>query len=61
MRESTLNESEEFSTDKDGVLTFIITIPKAEFTSMIIVKNYRRKEKGRFDSTRQYTILQSGI
>lgn len=36
----------------DGVLTFIVTIPKEDFISMIIYRRYRRREKNRPVSTR---------
>jgi len=44
----------------DGVLTFTITMAKSDFNAMIIHKTYRRKDKSRPPSTRQYTILQPG-
>lgn len=60
MGESTVNESEESFKNVDGVTTFTITMPKADFNAMIISRRYRRKEKNRPLSTRQYQILQKG-
>lgn len=45
----------------DSARTFTITIPKEEFTSMIMCKTYRRRKKGKSQSVREYTILRSGI
>lgn len=56
--ESILNKSEVLY--NDGVLTFTITMLKKEFTSMIMTKTYRRNEKVRPLSTRQYIVLQPG-
>lgn len=42
--------------DKYGVLTFIITMPKADFTSILVTRTYKRRDKGRPPSTRKYTI-----
>lgn len=44
----------------DGVVSFTFTMAKADFNAMIIQKTYRRREKGRPPSTREYTILQPG-
>lgn len=41
--------------------TFTITMPKEEFLSLIMRKIYRRREKGKSESTREYTILRSGM
>lgn len=41
--------------------TFTITMPKEEFLSLIMRKIYRRREKGKPESTREYTILRSGM
>lgn len=43
-----------------GISIFTITIPKSEFTSMLIYKTYRRKDKNRPSSKRDYTIMQPG-
>lgn len=40
--------------------TFTITIPKEEFQSMIMCKIYRRKDKDKKESVREYTVLRSG-
>lgn len=55
---STINDSNLPINNVDGVLTFTITMAKADFNTMIIHKTYRRNEKGRLPSTRQYTVLQ---
>ncbi|CAL1672373.1 unnamed protein product [Lasius platythorax] len=41
--------------------TFIITIPKEAFMSLIMRKIYRRRDKGKPESIREYTILQPGM
>jgi hypothetical protein len=59
MSDSTLKNSLLSSTD--GVSTFMITIPKDDFLSLIIYKKYRRTEKNRPLSTREYAVLQPGL
>lgn len=54
-----LNKSDKSVINND-ILYFTITMAKTDFTSMIIYKTYKRKDKGRPPSTRQYTILQPG-
>jgi len=61
MSDSTLNQSSMCLSNADGVSTFTISIPKEDFTSLIIYKKYRRTEKKRPVSTREYTILQPGL
>lgn len=57
--DSTLNKSDESVINND-ILRFTITMAKSDYTSMIIYKTYKRKDKDRPPSTRQYTILQPG-
>lgn len=61
MSDSIISEANECVTNADGVSTFIITMPKTDYDSMIIYKKYRRAEKNRPVSTREYAILQPGI
>lgn len=61
MSDSTLNQSSMRLSNADGVSTFTVSIPKEDFTSLIIYKKYRRTEKKRPVSTREYTILQPGL
>lgn len=58
VNDSTINDSNLPINNVDGVLTFIITMAKADFNAIIIHRTYRRKEKDRLPSTRQYTVLQ---
>lgn len=58
--EFTLNNSNMPTSNADGVLTFTITMAKADFNAMVIQKTYRRNEKDRLPSMRQYTVLRSG-
>lgn len=41
--------------------TFTITMPKEKFLSLIMRKIYRRREKGKSESIREYAILRSGM
>lgn len=47
MFDTTLNESSVRFSNADGVSTFIISVSKEDYTSMIIHKKYRRAEKNR--------------
>jgi len=60
VNDSTINNSDMPVNNVDGILTFTITMAKSDFNAMIIYKTYRRKDKSRPPSTRQYTILQPG-
>lgn len=41
--------------------TFTITMPKEKFMSLIMPKVYRRRDKGKPEPIREYTILRSGM
>lgn len=62
MSDSSLNQSSVRFSNAGGVSTFIISvIPKEDYTSMIIHKKYRRAEKNRSVSTREYSVLKPGL
>lgn len=58
---STLDQSSIRLSNADGVSTFIVSVPKEDYVSMIIYKKYRRREKNRSVSTRDYSVLQPGL
>lgn len=49
------------SSNINSASTFTITISKDEFSSMVMCKTYRRRDKGKPESTREHTILRAEI
>lgn len=56
--DTTVSDSSIRLSNVEGVSTFIVSIPKEDYTSMIIYKKYRRAEENRPVSYREYAVLQ---
>lgn len=59
--DTTVSDSSIRLSNVEGVSTFIVSIPKEDYTSMIIYKKYRRAEENRPVSYREYAVLQPGL